>query len=443
MGQLSTFSPMSKDINTTLSTIFQNLAYALAVEDEKKNHFRIVAYENGARVIRNLPEPVTNLIKDDELPKIPGIGKAMAEKIISYLANGHIATYDAILEIYPETFFDILRIPHVGPKTAKLLFEEYHVKSLPDLEKVLSTDELANHEGFGEKSLTNLREAMTRIKKNTSRSPITEVLPVVHDMLTYLKASNYCIQACVGGSVRRYEETIGDADILTTSEHADELITYFVNYPQKTLVQAQGPTKASILVGNNLQIDLRVVPEESFGAALQYFTGSKEHNVVLRNIAKDKGYKLNEYGVFEGEKNIASRTEADIYQSLGLHYIPPELRRNDGEIEEAAQNDFSYLVTKADIEASNLCNQSGEAIPPELWDNYPVLVTRVQKAKSDKLPLVITITQHVPPVQMWTILAREKMPVIVKSNSLEPWQKDLLLGTMRRSRVTNQQVVKA
>lgn len=433
---------MSKDINITLATIFQNLAYALAVEDEKKNHFRIVAYENGARVIRNLPEPVTNLIKDNELPKIPGIGKAMAEKIISYIATEHIATYDKVLETYPETFFDILRIPHVGPKTAKLLFEEYHVKSLSDLEKVLSTDELAHHDGFGEKSLANLREAMSRIKKNTSRSPITQVLPAVHAMLAYLKASNYCIQACVGGSVRRYEETIGDADILTTSDHAEELISYFVNYPQKTLVQAQGDTKASILVSNNLQIDLRVVPEESFGAALQYFTGSKEHNVVLRNIAKEKGYKLNEYGVFEGEKNIASKTEADIYQSLGLHYIPPELRRNDGEIEEATQHDFSYLVTKEDLESSNKSTKKGEVIPPELWDNYALLVTRLQKARSENLPLIITVTQHVPPVQMWTILAREKMPVIVKSEGLELWQKDLLLGTMRRSRVTNQQIIK-
>ncbi len=434
---------MPDTINTKLSVIFQNLAYALAIDNEKSNHFRIVAYENGARVLRNLTEPVTNMITEDTLPKIPGIGKAMAEKIISYISTGHIATYDEILKTYPETFFDILRIPHVGPKTAKLLFEEYKVHSLPDLEKILSTEVLANHEGFGEKSLANLREAMSRIKKNTSRSPITAILPIVHEILQYLRSSPYCLEACVGGSVRRYEETIGDVDILTTSANPQELIEYFVQYPKQKLVQAQGPTKASILVENNFQVDLRVVPEESFGAALQYFTGSKEHNVMLRNIAKEKGYKLNEYGVFEGEKNIASRTEEDIYQSIGLNYIPPELRRNDGEIDESAKNDFSYLVTKQDVLAAPATIAS-DLIPIALWDNYPLLVQRMHQAKESKVPLEIVVTESVPPVQMWTLFAREQIPFIIDSTQLKhEWQKDLLVGTMRRSRIRGDQIVKA
>lgn len=434
---------MSSSINTELSTIFQNLAYALAIEDEKKNHFRIVAYENGARVIRNLSEPVTSLVTDNTLPKIPGIGKAMGEKIVAYIHTHHIPTYDEVLKTYPESFFDILRIPHVGPKTAKILFEEYNVRSLPDLETIISTDVLAEREGFGERSLSNLRDAFSRIKKNTHRLPITEVLPVVDELLTYLRTSPHCIQACVAGSVRRYEETIGDVDILTTSNQPQQLIEHFIHCPNQTLIQAQGDTKASILV-NKLQVDLRVVPEESFGAALQYFTGSKEHNVVLRNIAKAKGYKLNEYGVFEGEKNLASRTEKDIYQVLGLNYIPPELRRNDNEIIEAETNDFSYLVSKEDLSMSPQSSAGAEIIAPEVWDNFPLLVQKINQAKTDHKPLFFSITDTIPTVQTWTILAREEVPIIIDFHTLSfTWQKDLLLGYLRRSRITKTQIKNA
>ncbi len=429
--------------NQNIAAIFQNLAYALAIEDEKANHFRIVAYENAARILRSLPEDLTAMVKDDELPKIPGIGKAMIEKILNFIATGQIPAYEEILKTFPESFFAILRIPHIGPKTAKLLFNEYHVRSLADLDALLQTDKLEHHEGFGEKSLANLREGFLRLKKDTNRKPIASVLARVEEIISYMKQCPVLDQIAAAGSVRRIEETIGDVDILATAEDAKTVIKHFTKYPNNKLVQAEGPTKASLILEDDLQVDLRVVPQHSFGAALQYFTGSKEHNVELRNIAKDQGLKLNEYGIFQGEENIASKTEEDVYKTVGIHYVPPELRRNNGEIEEAKEHDFNWLVETADLDQCHATNVTRIAVEPQYWEDYIHLKKLSDEAKASNNTLELTITNQIPPLNTWLFFAREITPLCITSETLPTsWQKTLLIGYMRRARIHKTQISK-
>ncbi|MBP7056985.1 hypothetical protein KBB08_00665 [Candidatus Gracilibacteria bacterium] len=427
--------------NQNIATIFQNLAYALAIEDEKVNHFRIVAYENAARILRSLPEDLTTMAKDNELPKIPGIGKAMIEKILNFIATGQIPAYEEILKTFPESFFAILRIPHIGPKTAKLLFNEYQVRSLADLDALLQTDKLEHHEGFGEKSLANLREGFLRLKKDSNRKPIASVLARVEEIISYIRQCPALDQIAVAGSVRRIEETIGDVDILATAEDAEAVIKHFTLYPNNKLVQAEGETKASLILEDDLQVDLRVVPQHSFGAALQYFTGSKEHNVALRNIAKEQGLKLNEYGIFRGEDNIASQTEQAVYEAVGIHYVPPELRRNNGEIEEAKEHDFTWLVEITDIDQNHAAKLPHIVIEPQHWEDYITLKKLSDEAKKTNSTLELNITNQIPPLNTWLFFGRETTPLYI-SPIPSSWQKTLLIGYMRRARIHKTQLSK-
>lgn len=429
---------MANEMNIALAGVFLNLAHVLGMENEKANKFRIIAYQNAARVLQNMNEDISSLIQGDTMPKISGIGPAIQEKIISYVQTGHMAAYDALLETYPESFLQILNIPHIGPRTAKVLFDDFHIRSLQDLEALVQTTALINHPGFGEKSVQNIREALTRIKKNSNRLPIETVMPVVVRLLDYMKANPACKSITYAGSLRRFEDTIGDVDLLATSEEPQQMIAYFVAFPETQLIQAQGDTKASILVGNNLQIDFRVVEPNSFGAALQYFTGSKDHNIQLRNIAKDKGLKLNEYGVFDGEKNIASKTEEEVYQVLGLNYVPPELRRDEGEIGEAKEKPFPEFVTKQSLQNNIIPRQNCEEIEAMIWDNYPVLINTLHQITKDKKTPLFVISNRLPPLGTWQLIGRENYSFAIDLNKLstdEHWKLEVIVGMMRRGRV--------
>lgn len=433
---------MALETNLKLATIFLNLGRVLAIEDEKKNKFRIIAYQNGARILQNLTEDISTQLKDGELPKIQGIGQAMQEKIIAYLHDGHIPMYDEILKTYPETFFQIFSIPHIGPKTAKILFLEYHVRNLHDLEQVINSNALSDHAGFGEKSVHNIREALTRIKKESKRLPLIEVYPLVHKLLVYMRKSPACLETTFAGSLRRFEDTIGDVDLLATSTDADTLIQHFVNFSETKVIQSQGDTKASIIVDNNLQIDLRVVEPDSFGAALQYFTGSKDHNIHLRSLAKDKELKLNEYGVFHGEKSVASKTEEDVYKIIGLHFIPPEIRRNQGEIEEAIEKPFPAFVNLDQLKnPSSPSKQQLVDIPSLQWENYPVLLNLIHEAKVAHQEPLFSIAEKLPTAATWQVVQREAPHFSVSIGQIkENWQKEVLIGLMRRARIKKDQV---
>ncbi len=433
---------MTVSLNLRLADIFLNLARALAIEDEKKHKFRIIAYQNGARVLQNLNEDISILVQDGKLPKIHGIGEAMQEKILAYIATGHIPMYDEILQTYPESFFQLFSIPHIGPKTAKVLFNEYGVRTMQDLEKVVNSDQLSNHAGFGEKSVQNIREALTRLKKESKRLPLLTVYPLVNKLLDYMHTCKACIKITFAGSLRRFEDTIGDVDLLAISTDAEALIKHFVNFNETRVIQAQGDTKASIIVDNNLQIDLRVVEPNSFGAALQYFTGSKDHNVHLRSLAKEKGLKLNEYGVFnQAEENIASKTEADVYAAIGLHYVPPEIRRNQGEIEEALEQDFPEFVTIEQItNSAQQFTEMTQSVPELEWENYPVLLNHLHEIqKAGQIPL-FQLKEKIPTAATWQIVQRECKKVTVAMSQLSTtWQKEITIGLMRRARIERTQ----
>jgi len=437
---------MANDTNLALATIFLNLAHVLGIEDEKANKFRIIAYQNAARVLQNMNEDVATLIQGETMPKISGIGPAIQEKIISYVQTGHMAAYDKLLETYPESFLQIFNIPHIGPRTAKVLFDDFNVRSLQDLEALVNKTDLTNHPGFGEKSVQNIREALTRIKKNSNRLPVETVMPVVVRLLDYMKANPACKSITYAGSLRRFEDTIGDVDLLATSDEPKNMISYFVAFPETQLIQAQGDTKASILVGGNLQIDFRVVEPNSFGAALQYFTGSKDHNIQLRNIAKDKGFKLNEYGVFDGDKNIASKTEEDVYHVLGLNYVPPEQRRDEGEIVEAQKKPFPEFVTKQSLEQNVIAKKDCERIEATVWDNYPVLLNTLHQISKDKKVPLFSITNRLPPLGTWQLIGREDYKFAVDLSQLstgESWKLEVMVGMMRRGRVRVEQGAKS
>ncbi|MCM8772128.1 MAG: DNA polymerase/3'-5' exonuclease PolX [Candidatus Omnitrophica bacterium] len=335
---------MSK--NQEIADIFDKIADALEFKGD--DSFRIGAYRKAARILREYPEDIEEVYKRGEIQKIPGIGKGMSEKIEEYLKTGKMKKYEEAIKDIPEGLLQLLEIPNLGPKTLNLAYTKLGVKNLSDLERVIENGQLAKLFGMGEKKVENIKRGIELYKQGKERIPIGIALPLVEEIIEELKRYTKKIEPA--GSLRRMRETIGDIDILATGENNIEIIEKFTTIPQVKEVLAKGDTKASIIVKtNNLQVDLRVVPVDSFGSALQYFTGSKAHNIKLRGLAKEKGLKISEYGVFKGDKKIAGETEEEVYNVLGLPWIPPELREDRGEIEAAIENRLPVLVEEKDI----------------------------------------------------------------------------------------------
>lgn len=334
--------------NIEIADLFDEIADVLEFVGE--NVFKVSAYRKAARTIREMPEDIEQLYKDNQLSKIPGIGKNIAQHIEEYLTTGSISKYKNLLSEIPGSFVEMMKIPNLGPKTLKLLYDRFKIKTLDDLKNVLEKDEILKLPGMGEKKVENIRKGIDLYlsKKASNRISLGIALPVVFQIVEYMKAVCTKISPC--GSLRRMKETIGDIDILCTAEDTKKVIEKFVRYPGKMSVISEGETKASIIVKDNLlQVDMRVVPPESYGAALQYFTGSKEHNIKLRTIAKEKGLKINEYGVFKGNKKIAGETEEEVYGIFNMPFIPPEIREDRGEIEAALNKTLPVLVEEDDI----------------------------------------------------------------------------------------------
>ncbi|MFN4226939.1 MAG: DNA polymerase/3'-5' exonuclease PolX [Candidatus Ratteibacteria bacterium] len=332
--------------NQEIAEIFDKIADALEFKGE--DPFRITAYRKASRILKEYPEDIEEVYKRGEIRKIPGIGKGMAEKIAEYLETGKIKKYYEAIEGIPEELLQLLEIPNLGPKTLNLVYNTLGVKNLEDLEKVIEDGRLAKLFRMGEKKVENIKKGIEIYKQGKERIPLGIALPIVEEIINELK--NYTEKIEPAGSLRRMKETIGDIDILATGKNNIEIIEKFVSLPPVKEVLAKGDTKASVIVQtNNLQVDLRVVPSDSFGAALQYFTGSKAHNIKLRTMAKDKGLKISEYGVFKDDKKIAGEKEEDVYKTLGLVWIPPEIREDRGEIEAALNNKLPVLIEEKDI----------------------------------------------------------------------------------------------
>ena len=316
------------------------------------NPFKIRAYLEAARRIENLPYPVEDLAKENKLTEIKGIGKSIAEKIEQYLNTGKIEKLEELKKKIPVTLLEIERIPGVGAKRAKLLYEKLGIKTTDELKTAAKKRLIKSLPGFGEKTEKKILEGLKSMRdKTVDRVLLGIALPLAEGIVSKLKEHSPVDKIQICGSIRRMKETIGDIDILITSKHPEKIMDYFVKIPEVKEIIVKGDTKTSILTKENLQVDLRVVSPESFGAAIQYFTGSKQHNIHLRELAIKKGLKINEYGVFklDTNKKIAGETEESIYEALGMDWIPPEMREDRGEIELAEAHKIPSLIELKDI----------------------------------------------------------------------------------------------
>lgn len=342
-------------LNSEVAEKFNELADLLEINDA--NPFRVRAYRNAAQVIANLPHEVADLVAaDKDLTELPGIGKDLAEKIAVIVKTGDLPLLKEMHQKTPIALSDMLRIPDLGPQRIKHLYQELNIKTIADLKKAVAANKVSQLEGFGEKTQAKIKTALQKFTKQENRLKFSQAEKLALALITYLKALNKINETAIAGSLRRCRETIGDLDILVATKNNLAVIEYFLAYPDIKKIISKGETRVTVLLRNDIQVDLRIVAVENFGSALQYFTGSKEHNIAVRTRAVKRNLKINEYGVFKDNKRIAGKTEAEIYQAVNLPYIAPELRENRGEIEAAAKNKLPKLITLADIRGDLHCH---------------------------------------------------------------------------------------
>ena len=323
--------------------------------------FKPYAYKKASYVLEQLEEDVEGIYKRGgvkELEKISGVGKNIAEKIEEYLKTGKIKYYQDIKKKFPLNLGEILKVEGLGVKKAKVLFEKLKIKNLKDLEQKAKAGKIRSLEGFGIKTEENILKGIAFLKKSKGRFLLAEILPKVKEVVGNFKQLKEVQKIAIAGSVRRRKETIGDIDILVVSKNPKKIMDFFVSQPGIVKIWGNGLKKSSVKMKAGFDIDIRVVPEKSYGAALQYFSGSKEHNIALRKIALEKGLKLNEYGVFRNNQYIAGKTEESVYKMLGLQWIYPEIREDRGEIQAGLKGDLPKLVELRDIKGDLHCHSS-------------------------------------------------------------------------------------
>lgn len=337
--------------NQEIAQIFYNIADIL----EMKNvQWKPAAYRKAARALDSLSEPVEDVFKEGgikALEDIPGIGERLAEKIIQYIKTGKIKEYEKLKKTLPKGLIDMMNVQGIGPKKAQKLYKELHIKSVKDLEEAAKKHRIQKLETFKEKTEENILKGIEIFKQKKGRMLLGLALPQAREIISQLKKVKGVQQVEAAGSLRRMKETIGDIDILVTSKDHEAVMDAFTKMPSVKRILAKGETKSSVWLKTGLQVDVRVLDPSSFGSALQYFTGNKDHNIKLRAIAIKKGLKLSEYGLFtkKGNKKVAGKTEEEVYKKLGLPYIEPELRESMSEIDAAKQKKLPYLVTLKDI----------------------------------------------------------------------------------------------
>jgi len=335
--------------NLALARIFSEIADMLEIKEA--SIFRISAYRRAARAMESLTEDVAEVAARDDLEEIPGVGTSTAEKIEEYLESGKITYYEELRASLPAGITTLMSVPEVGPKTAVLLYEKLGVTTIDELERAARQGLVRTLPRMGAKTEENILNGIELIRRTKERLPLGQVLPHAKEIEDALRALKEVKAISLAGSIRRMKETIGDIDVLVTSSRPARVMDVFTTLPQVQRVLAKGPTRSSVLLEVGIQADVRVVKPESFGAALQYFTGSKEHNVRLREKGVRRGLKINEYGVFrvKDEKRVAGRTEEEVYAALDLPWIPPEIREDQGEVELAEKGGLPRLVELQDI----------------------------------------------------------------------------------------------
>ncbi len=338
--------------NRELVRVIRDYAELLTLEEGSPQAFRVRAYQRAADALGELLEPAAEMSLA-ELQKLDGVGKATAEKILEYVANGSIAKLDALRKKYPAPFVELTRIPGLGPKTVVMLRDRLNVNSVEDLEAALAAEQIRELPGMGAKSEEKIAKAMARLGLHGKdrRTPVIKVLPVANEVVEALRAVAGVKRVEYAGSLRRFADTIGDLDVLVAAAKGEPVMAAFTALPVVAEVVAGGDTKTTALTCDGLQIDVRVVAPAEFGAALLYFTGSKAHNIELRQAAISRGWTLNEYALADAEtgETVAARTESAIYKALGMAYVAPEMREGVGEVTAAAARRLPKLVEVGDI----------------------------------------------------------------------------------------------
>jgi len=335
--------------NAEIARILREIAVFLDMESVP---FKPRAYEKAAYAIDALDEPLVDVHRRGGLKaveQLPGVGKSIAEKIVVLIESGHLPYYEELCAKTPVDISGLVAIEGLGPKNIKILYEELGVRTVADLEEAARAGKIRSLARFGEKSEQKILKGIGFLKQSGGRFPLGTVLPLLIAIEARLRALPGVKDVAIAGSVRRRKETVGDGDVLVVSSAPDAVMDFFVGMPEVVHVHGKGPTKSSVKLNSGMDVDVRVVPAQSFGAALNYFTGSKDHNVALRRLAIERGLKFNEYGVFRGETAIAGKTEEEVYAVLDLPYIPPEMREMTGEIEAAAAGKLPALVGYDDV----------------------------------------------------------------------------------------------
>jgi DNA polymerase (family 10) len=334
--------------NATISATFDEIADLLDIQGA--NPFRVRAYRNAARTIGELGTDLQTLMqRGTQLTDIPGIGEDLSIKIREILETGKCQFLDRLRKEVPAAVTELLRIPGLGPKRVKTLWHDLDVQTLEQLLRAAEDGRIRGLHGFGEKTEQKILEAARAHLSESRRFKLSVAAQYGEAFIAQLRKVNGVRRVEIAGSYRRMKETVGDLDILVAAQAQSPVMDRFTHYEEVKEVLASGTTRGTVILKSGIQVDVRVVPEESYGAALQYFTGSKAHNIAIRRMAQERGYKINEYGVFKGGRRVAGQTEESVYKSVGLPWIPPELREDRGEIEAAHAGKLPKLVELADL----------------------------------------------------------------------------------------------
>ncbi|MBI2040711.1 MAG: DNA polymerase/3'-5' exonuclease PolX [DPANN group archaeon] len=338
-------------LNTEIAKIFYDVADIFEMLGVA---WKPIAYRKAARQLESLSKDVKDIYEDgglESIQEIPSIGEGLAKKIVQYIETGKILEFEKLKAKLPKGLAKLLEIESIGPKRAAILYRKLKIKSVEDLKNAIEKNKIVKLAGFGQKSQQNITAGLDIFQKGKERFSLGEVIPIANEIISIIKKVPGVEQAIPAGSVRRWKETVGDLDILVISKHAERVMDIFTKMPSVKRVLAKGKTKSTVILKDGLQADIRVLEKKSFGAALNYFTGNVDHNVALRRIAIEKGYKLSEYGLFNRKTNkfTAGRTEEELYKKLGLSYIEPEMRENRGEIAAAMAGKLPKLIKLNDI----------------------------------------------------------------------------------------------
>jgi DNA polymerase (family 10) len=371
--------------NADIAAIFEEIADLLEIDGA--NVFRIRAYRNAARILQELGKDVRQMVqKGEDLTELPGIGTDLAAKVKEIVDTGHCKALDELQRRLPPAIAELLKIQGLGPKRVRSLYRELGIQTLDQLRRALREHRIQALPGFGEKTEMHISDALEAHGGETGRYTRVVADQFATHLLDYLKRVPGVSRVVIAGSYRRAKETVGDLDILATAEVESPVMQRFVDYEDVAEVLSHGPTRASVLLRGGLQVDFRVISAESYGAALHYFTGGKAHNIAIRRLGQERGLKINEYGVFRGDDRVAGDTEESVFAAVGLPYIPPELREDQGEIEAARAGRLPKLVELSDLRGDLHSHTKAS-------DGHNTILEMADAAKSHGLEY-LAITEH-------------------------------------------------